>query len=141
MDERRQRVVEVARSWLGTRYHHHARVKGAGADCLTLLAEVYHEAGIIGKVEVPYYPPDWNLHRDAERYVNGVISCGAHEIEGPPLPGDIAVFRWGRTFAHGGIVTEWPRLIHAYAIAGRVIEASAGAPPFTGREARFFSLF
>jgi cell wall-associated NlpC family hydrolase len=67
-DARRYAVIEEAREWLRTPYHHMARVKGAGADCLTLLAEVYERAGVTPRVEVPFYPPDWNLHRDAERY-------------------------------------------------------------------------
>lgn len=49
-DCQRQRVVEIAREWVGTPYHTGARIKGAGADCLTLLAEVYAEAGIIERV-------------------------------------------------------------------------------------------
>ena len=60
--EQRQRVVDVARTWLGTPYHSAARVKGVGVDCLTVLAEVYHEAGIIGHVDIPYYPNDFMLH-------------------------------------------------------------------------------
>ena len=28
-------------------------------------------------------------------------------------PGDFVVFRVGRCFAHGAIVIDWPRIIHA----------------------------
>ena len=49
-----------------------ARVKGAGVDCLMLLAEVYERAGITAHVEPPFYVPDWHLHRDAERYLDGL---------------------------------------------------------------------
>ena len=72
-DPRRLAVTEEAVGWLRTPYHHMARVKGVGADCLTLLAEVYEKAGVIPHVEIPFYPPDWNLHRDAERYLEGVM--------------------------------------------------------------------
>ena len=69
---RRTQVVAEAETWLRTPYHHMGRVKGAGTDCLMLLAEVFESAGVISRVEVPFYPPDWHLHRDAERYLDGL---------------------------------------------------------------------
>ena len=136
----RERVVEEARAWLLTPYHHMARIKGAGVDCLTLLAEVYERAGIIPHAEIPFYPPDWNLHRDEERYLKGVMQY-AREIDGPPLPGDIAVFKFGRTFAHGVIVTEWPKFISANMDLRQVIDGSADDPYYAPRPRKFFSPF
>ena len=43
----RQRIVEEARSWLGTPYHHQAMVKGAGVDCAMILVAVYRAVGLI----------------------------------------------------------------------------------------------
>lgn len=123
--EERARVVAVAKTWLGTPYHHAARVKAAGIDCLTLLAEVYHEAAIIPYVDVPYYPGDWHLHHDVERYIGGVLTY-AKEIKGPPLPGDIAVWKIGRAFSHGAIVMAWPQIIHAHARSICVMEDAFG---------------
>jgi hypothetical protein len=104
-----------------------------------LLAEVYEAAGVIRHVDVPFYPPDWNVHRDAERYIQGLMRY-AHEIGGPPRSGDVAVFRFGRCFAHGAIVVSWPRLIHAWCDAG-VVFADGGQPPLIGRQVRFFDPF
>jgi cell wall-associated NlpC family hydrolase len=106
----RDRVIAIAKSWVGTPYHHAARIKGAGVDCLTLLAEVFSEAALIERPEIPHYPPDWMLHREAERYLEGVMKY-AQEIDGDPLPGDIVVYRFGRCFAHGAIVVKWPMII------------------------------
>jgi len=64
----------------------------------------------------------------------------ASEIKGPPLPGDIALFRFGRTFSHGAIVTDWPRLVHAYWNIG-VVYGDANLHPLAGRPVRFFSPF
>jgi cell wall-associated NlpC family hydrolase len=136
----RRRVLDEARGWLGTPYHHMGRVKGAGVDCLTFLAEVYERAGVIGHVEIPFYPPDWNLHRSEELYVGGVLGR-AIEVAGPPQPGDIALFKFGRCFAHGAIVTSWPRLIHAHARAGAVIRGDATQPDLVGRAVKFFNPF
>jgi NlpC/P60 family putative phage cell wall peptidase len=138
-DERRAAVIEAAQGWLGTPYHHMARLKGVGCDCLTLLAAVYHEAGMIPAIEIPYYPPDWHLHRAAERYMDG-LRAYAREIEGPPQPGDAVLFQFGRCFAHGAIVTEWPKLIHAWNGLGAV-QGDATMPPLAGRLVRFFSPF
>jgi cell wall-associated NlpC family hydrolase len=138
-DHGRAAVVAAARTWLGTPYHHMGRVKGAGVDCLMLLAEVYAAAGIVPHISIPFYPPDWNLHRDAERYLEGVIHY-AHEVAGPPEPGDVALFKFGRCFAHGAIVVAWPALIHAFVRVG-VVEADATRGALEGRPVRFFSPF
>ena len=138
-DPRRTAVVAAAREWLGTPYHHMGRVRRAGTDCLMLLAEVYETAGVVPHIEVPFYPPDWNLHRDAERYLEGLVQY-AREIAGPPEPGDIALFKFGRCFAHGATVTAWPRLIHAYVGQG-VVEADATKGALAGRPVKFFSPF
>ena len=133
---RRSQVIAEAVTWLGTPYHHMGRVRGGGTDCLMLLAEIFASAGVIPRIEVPFYPQDWHLHRDAERYLNGLVQY-AREIAGPPQPGDVAVFKFGRCFSHGAIVVAWPRLIHAWWNAG-VVYADADQPPLTGRPATFF---
>ena len=116
--ELRARIVMEARSWIGTPYHHQARLRGVGVDCAMLLAEVYERAGITPHLPTPDYPADWMLHRSAERYIGFVLEH-ACEITGPPqgpapLPGDIVLWRVGRCFSHAGIVTEWPMVIHAF---------------------------
>lgn len=140
MSAARARVVAAAETWLGTPYHHAGRVRGAGVDCLMLLAEVYAAAGIIAPVTaVPHYPPDWFQHRDEERYLAG-LTAHAREISGPPRAGDAAVFCFGRTFSHGAIVTAWPRLIHAFVRTG-VVRGDATKAPLAGRAVRFFDPF
>ena len=138
-DMRRAAVLAEAERWIGTPFHHEARVRGAGVDCLMLLAAVYENAGVVGPVAVPHYPADWHMHRDLERYREGLLAY-AREIPGPPQPGDIALFKFGRVFSHGAIVTRWPRLIHAYWAIG-VVWGDATLHPLSGREIRFFTPF
>lgn len=138
-DPRRIAVIEEASRWLGTPYHHMGRLRGRGVDCLTLLAEVYEAVGLIPHVDLDFYPPDWHLHRGDELYFNG-ISRYAREIDRPPQPADIALFRFGRCFSHGAIVTEWPRLIHAWHKAG-VLRYDATQPNLAKRAVRFFDPF
>ena len=139
MDPRRVAVIEETRGWLGTPYHHMGRVKGAGTDCLMMLAEVYETAGVVPHIEVHFYSPDWHLHRDIDRYLEGMMRY-AREIQGPPQAGDVAIFIFGRCFAHGAIVIVWPCLIHAWQNAG-VLYADARQPQLTGRPVRFFDPF
>ena len=104
-----------------------------------LLAEVYERAGVTARrINPPFYVPDWHLHRDAERYMEGLLRY-ARPIDAPE-PGDIALFRFGRTYSHGAIVTEWPRLIHAYWSIG-VVWGDATLFPLDGRAVRFFTPF
>lgn len=105
-DQRRAAVLVEAANWLRTPYHHMGRVKGGGTDCLMLLAEVYEAAGVIPHVDIPFYPPDWHLHRGAERYLDGLMRY-AREISEPPSAGDAVLFnsaaalRMGRSLLLG----------------------------------------
>jgi NlpC/P60 family putative phage cell wall peptidase len=124
----RRAVVAEARSWLGTPYHHEAQVKGAGVDCAQLLIGVFSAPGValIEPLDVPRYPPDWHLHRSAERYL-AIVLDHAREIAGPPGPGDIVLWRFGRCFSHGAIVVDWPTVIHAYVGRACVLEDAEAA--------------
>ena len=139
ISEKRALVVNIAKTWLGTPYHTGGRVKNAGVDCLTLLAEVYSEAAIIVRPEIPYYPNDWHLHRSSERYLEGLLQY-AHEVE-TPLAGDIAMWKFGRCFSHGAIVVEYPVIIHAYTGRECTLEDCLKAAWLGNREVRFFSVF
>jgi cell wall-associated NlpC family hydrolase len=126
-----------------------ARVKGAGVDCLTLLAEVYAEAGLVERVPIPHYPHDWHLHQSEERYLNGILYY-MHEVE-TPLPGDVVLWKFGRCFSHGAIVVNWPDVIHAYVGSAVTLEnaeratwlANIGEGTERGkvRPKKFFSLW
>lgn len=116
--------VAIARTWLGTPYHHHARVKGVGVDCLMLLCEVFEAAGMTPHIDPGAYPSDWMLHREEELYLAGLEKyCTI--VAGEPLPGDIVLYRFGRTASHAGIVTQWPEIIHAYRGQGVILADGA----------------
>lgn len=112
-----KQIVAETQSWIGTPYHHAARVKGAGVDCAQLLIAVYSAVGALpADFEVAEYPMDWHLHRNEERYLNQVLAH-AHPVDEPRV-GDIALFRFGRTISHGAIVVEalgsFVDVVHAY---------------------------
>lgn len=121
----RQLVVKEAQEWLRTPYHHGGRIWGlqGGVDCAMVLAEVYHAAGVIPEIPVLEYSPRWHLHRSAELYLEWVLKY-AHKIPGPPQPGDLVMYRFGRTYSHGAIVVAWPMIIHA--MLDRMVEWGHG---------------
>jgi len=116
----RDAIVEEARRWIGTPYHHMADVLGVGVDCAMLPLRVYQSVGLISlDVDPRPYPHDWMLHRSDERYLQNVERFASKVDE--PLPGDIALFRIGRCLAHGAIVETPHMMIHAQLEAGRVV--------------------
>jgi cell wall-associated NlpC family hydrolase len=134
-DPRRDRIVQVARSWIGTPYRLGARVKGAGCDCATLLLEVYRECGLIKDEQLGVFAGDWWLHTNEERYLLRVLRHAFKVAETVAVrttsakPGVIILTRAGgsRVFNHGGIVTSWPRVIHTG--PGGVEEVDASRHP------------
>lgn len=111
--EEREAVVAQARTWLGTPYHHHAMIKGVGVDCATLLVACFTDAGLVDPVTLPEYSPQWHLHRVEAKYTD-FIERFAKQVDRRPLPGDIVVWKFHKAFAHGGIVSAWPLVIHAF---------------------------
>jgi cell wall-associated NlpC family hydrolase len=152
--EGRAAVVAETMTWIGTRYHHHAMVKvkrdaagriveRGGVDCATLLAAVYVNAGIIPPFEVPYYPPDWHLHKCAELYL-GIVTRHAREItEDQAKPGDIVMYRYGLALSHGAIIINpgWPEIVHALYLSGSCHRDHGRGGQWGATPRRFFSMW
>jgi cell wall-associated NlpC family hydrolase len=151
----RELVVAAARTWAGTPYHHLAKVKGAGVDCGQLVIAAFEEAGAIQESPSPeFYTCDWHLHRNEDKYIDTVekvltrrfgddersIDQRLLEDASFALPaGEVIVFRVGRTFSHGGIVTQWPQFIHSYLPSGIVEEVDIRNTPMSARPSRVYT--
>ena len=136
--EQRRSVVRAAREWLGTPYHHHARVKMAGADCAMFPLSVYQECGILPKdYQPPEYSVQWHLHRSEELYLKEIDKF-VTEINGEPQPADFVVFQFGRTYSHGAIVVDWPIVIHSYIPHGVTLSDALRDGELLGRKCKFF---
>ncbi|MFZ1416647.1 MAG: hypothetical protein WAS73_19035 [Defluviicoccus sp.] len=103
---KRAAIINEARSWLGTPYHHQAALKGVGCDCIGLLKGIFASFG--GIVDLPAdYSPTWHVHRAEERLRAGLAR---YSTEIPLLsarPGDILLFGFGRgPAAHGAMLIE-----------------------------------
>lgn len=149
--EQRAAVVAESRRWLGTPYHHRARVMGAGIDCLFLLVESFRGAGLIEDFDPGMYSKQWFLHRSEEKYLEGLLGhtvavdlgndtpLSQRDVEPLLSPGDILMFRHGRTFSHSALVTQWPYIIHASAPSDIVEEVSLRTHPLSLRPIKAFS--
>jgi cell wall-associated NlpC family hydrolase len=129
----RTEALAIARSYIGTPYVLGGRVKGAGVDCATLLAEYLMEIGATTEaelIEAGFYREggvghsfshDWFCHTERQEYLRGLMMFGklvAETVCRPglqPQPGDLVLFRavGSKRFNHGAIVMAWPRGIHA----------------------------
>ncbi len=124
----RHEVVAEALTWLRTPYHHMGRVKLAGCDCYTLLLEVFQKVGLFSEQdEQGFYPRDWFLHARADHYKFRILRhahemvehfCVSTEMK---APGNVVLLRPPTTSTrkdsidiHGGIISSWPKVIHAY---------------------------
>lgn len=146
----RRRIVEAAREWLGTPYHHRSRVKGHGCDCAQLVVASYAQAGVFEYFAPGIYSKDWHLHRGEEKYIAEVEKylVRVDDDERPMIerpkdvqyrPGDVLMFRLGRTYSHSAIVTQWPYIIHASAPSIMVEEVMLRGTPMERRPTRAYT--
>lgn len=111
------RAVEIARSWIGTPYHHQAWRKHVGCDCLGLIRGIYKELMNVEPEKPPPYDPSW-----AEiSYREDLLGAATRHLEkmpdnSTPQVGNVLVFRMFETSAakHCSIIVTPSTMIHAY---------------------------
>jgi len=146
----RASVVAEARRCVGTPYVHRGARLGDCCDCAGVLIVAFSGAGIFEHFLPPDYPPDWHMHRGEERYLANIERYfgrvddeeGSLIERGPHFraePGDVLMWRWGRTYSHSAIVTEWPRIIHAFAAERFVVECDVNGTPMSPQPMRVYS--
>ena len=130
-------VCTEALSWLGTRFHHAGRAKQGGVDCGMLVAEVYERTGTTPHLEFEPYVWDWGFHSPRERFLE---QCALllRPVE-HPLPGDVALFKYGMAASHIAIVLDWPRVVHAFVHQGVVLEDALANVDLGSRLVGFWS--
>lgn len=109
-------IIKIARSWIGTPYHHQASLKGVGCDCIGLVRGVYCEAYDTELPEMVNYSSDWG---DANGNEDMVIAALKY-LDPQPLDqastGSVVLMRWSeaRVAKHCMIMTGASTAIHAY---------------------------
>lgn len=111
----RNSIVAIARTWIGTPYHHQASLKGAGADCIGLVRGIWRELFGREPEPLPAYSGDWAEATGREAMLH---AAGRHLVPIEPAiirEADVIVFRL-RTDAvakHVAVVSDLGRMIHA----------------------------
>lgn len=125
-------IVNAARNWVGTPYHHQAATRGAGCDCLGLVLGLWRE--LIGPepVAVPAYTPDWAEPEGEEVLWKTASRVMRQKPVAHSGPGDVLLFRMhsGGIAKHLGVMVqggEAASFIHAYQGHG-VVESPLSAP-------------
>jgi len=135
MTGRSERVVRVARAWIGTPYRHQASCRGAGCDCLGLLRGIWRELYGAEPCDVPPYSRDWSEPSREESMLEAASAYLEQRAPGEVAPGDVIVFRMrehgvAKHVALQGETGTDPTFIHAYERHG-VLES-----PLSGSWAR-----
>ena len=114
----REQLVTEALTWVGTPFHHMARVKGVGADCVGVILGAAWAVGL----EV------WDVKRYARVPANGqfeaAVDAQTEAVElADVLPGDLMKFTWTTEPQHIAMVVSINpvRILHAYAQVGSCI--------------------
>jgi len=109
------RAAQLARSWIGTPYHHQASLKGVGTDCLGLVRGVWRELYGQDAEVPPAYSADWAETSGLETML---AAARRHLVEigpGEASAGDVVIFRMrvGSVAKHAGLLTGNDTFVHA----------------------------
>lgn len=110
----KKEIIKTAREWIDTPYHHQARLRGVGVDCIGLVIGVCWELKLI---DFDYN--NYNRTPDSTMMMQIIQEhCTSTDT---PEAGDLLVFRIRRNPQHCGLMTD-TGIIHAYESVGKVVE-------------------
>jgi cell wall-associated NlpC family hydrolase len=114
----REDIIRVARTYIGTPFHHQGRLKGVGIDCVGLPVCVARELGIplVDYTSYPRRPNGKTLQDAIERNMDRL------SLEEVGI-GDLLVFKLVRFPCHVGFRTDLG-VLHTYEGVGAVVEHS-----------------
>lgn len=121
-------IVVQARTWLGTPFHHQARLKGKGCDCLGLIVGVVDELGLKdadGRPLAGYDEITYSKEPDGQYLTEKLTGLLAEVPITDARAGDLALFKVRENPQHLAILTDYEGglgMIHSFAPSRRVVE-------------------
>lgn len=122
----RQDIYTEALKWLHTPWHHRQCLNGVGVDCVRLFEGVAKALGLLEPSwEPPMYSQSFHLHSDRELVQEVLLELGAMpELLDARQPGDLLLFKFGRSCAHVAMQLPQNEILHAVKASGRVVQNS-----------------
>ena len=123
-----QDIVTHARGWIGTPFHHQARLKKVGCDCLGLVVGVVDELGLkdsTGTLLASYDEVTYSREPDGAYLMQKLVGLLEEIPIAEKRAGDLGLFNVRDNPQHVAIFTNYEGsigMIHCYAQARRVVE-------------------
>ncbi len=121
-------IVIQARTWIGTPFHHQARLKGKGCDCLGLIVGVVDELGLKDRNGVrlaAYDEVTYSKEPDGVYLAQKLTGLLKEVPVAEACAGDLGLFKVRENPQHLAIFSDYNGalgMIHCYAQARRVVE-------------------
>lgn len=110
-----QDIIDEARTWIGTPFHHQAAIKNIGCDCIGLMRGVYEQLfpGILEN-DPNYRKPTYSKQPFNSMFPKSLEDTGyVTIIEKGLKSGYLLLFAYRKEPQHIGIFTEKGTIIHA----------------------------
>lgn len=118
-----KQIVDIARRWVDTPFHHQARLEGVGVDCVGLVISVARE---IGAVPAAWDVGGYGRVPDGKQLVHHLSERLVPVDQADMAPGDVVLVAFDSHPQHVGIVGDYLHgglsIIHASGAHGRVLE-------------------
>ena len=137
----RAAVIAAVKTWIGTPYRQLGYTKGpkGAVDCSMLIVAGLVEGRVFEAFDPRPYSPIWFLRKNEEKYLAWLDTIGAPTTD--PKPGDLAVYRVGRCFAHSGLIIDDRYIVHAYADQKACARTERSWPELANRPTIFYDFW
>lgn len=137
--DRQLKLITLARSWIGTPYHHQQSLKGAGCDCLGMIRGIYEEHYRQPTAPITPYSRDWADVTGRETLLEAARQHLEEKKVEERAPGDVLIFRFRRWMVakHAGLMTGPETMVHA--MEGAAVREISLSPWWQRKIAAVFS--
>lgn len=123
----KDKIHSSALTWIDTPYHHQAKLKEVGVDCVNLIIAIGQEVGLIDHIELAPYNLQWHIHSKEEILLHNLEKHGCIklnvDLDKPETwPSfSIIALQYGRACSHLALLLPNQQVIHAAIDFGKVV--------------------